>query len=124
MQSERTTAPPSHLGESMDSANSMCGGRLGIVHQRIRPASPQQNGQHERMHKDMKREAASPPAADLTAQQKQLNLFQKRYNHERTSARMKHSRGTSRPSDGSRQQRSIQVASRNPNIRATSRSEE
>jgi putative transposase len=57
--------------------------KLGIVHQRIRPASPQENGQHERMHKDMKREAASPPAANLAKQQKQLNRFQQRYNHER-----------------------------------------
>jgi transposase InsO family protein len=57
--------------------------KLGIVHQRIRPASPQENGQHERMHKDMKREAASPPAANLAKQQRQLNLFQQRYNHER-----------------------------------------
>ncbi|MEC4687141.1 MAG: IS481 family transposase [Nitrospirota bacterium] len=57
--------------------------KLGIVHQRIRPASPQENGQHERMHKDMKREAASPPAANLAKQQRKLNLFQQRYNHER-----------------------------------------
>ncbi len=35
------------------------------------------------MHKDMKREAARPPAANLAQQQKQLNRFQQRYNHER-----------------------------------------
>jgi hypothetical protein len=35
------------------------------------------------MHRDMKREAARPPAATLATQQKQLNLFQRRYNHER-----------------------------------------
>ncbi len=57
--------------------------KLGIVDHRIRPASPQENGQHERMHKDMKREAASPPAANLAKQQRQLDLFQQRYNHER-----------------------------------------
>ena len=57
--------------------------KLGIVHQRIRPASPQQNGQHERMHKDLKREAARPPAENLAKQQKRLNLFRQRYNHER-----------------------------------------
>jgi transposase InsO family protein len=39
--------------------------KLGIVHQRIRPSSPQENGQHERMHQDLKREAARPPAASL-----------------------------------------------------------
>ncbi len=37
--------------------------KFGIAHQRIRPASPQENGQHERIHMDMKREAASPPDA-------------------------------------------------------------
>ncbi len=57
--------------------------KLGIVHQRIKPASPQENGQHERMHKDLKREAARPPAANLTKQQKRLERFQHRYNYER-----------------------------------------
>ena len=57
--------------------------KLGIVHQRIRPASPQENGQHERMHKDLKREAARPPAENLVKQQKRLDRFRHRYNHER-----------------------------------------
>jgi transposase InsO family protein len=57
--------------------------KLGIVHQRIRPSSPQENGQHERMHKDLKREAARPPGADLPAQQRKLERFRRRYNEER-----------------------------------------
>jgi putative transposase len=57
--------------------------KLGIVHQRIRPSSPQENGQHERMHKDLKREAARPPAANLAAQQRKLERFRRRYNEER-----------------------------------------
>jgi putative transposase len=57
--------------------------KLGIVHQRIRPSSPQENGQHERMHKDLKREAARPPAATLAAQQRKLEAFRRRYNEER-----------------------------------------
>jgi transposase InsO family protein len=57
--------------------------QLGIVHQRIRPSSPQENGQHERMHKDLKREAARPPADNLAKQQRQLDQFRHRYNHER-----------------------------------------
>jgi hypothetical protein len=31
----------------------------------------------------MKREAAHPPAANLAKQQRKMNLFQQRYNHER-----------------------------------------
>ncbi len=57
--------------------------KLGIVHQRIRPSSPQENGQHERMHKDLKREAARPPAANLSSQQRKLDRFRRRYNGER-----------------------------------------
>ena len=57
--------------------------KLGIAHQRIRPSSPQENGQHERMHKDLKREAARPPAANLAAQQRKLERFRRRYNEER-----------------------------------------
>ena len=57
--------------------------KLGIVHQRIRPSSPQENGQHERMHKDLKREAAQPPAGSLAAQQRKLEEFRRRYNEER-----------------------------------------
>ena len=33
--------------------------QLGIVHQRITPASPQENGTHERMHRELKRETAA-----------------------------------------------------------------
>jgi len=57
--------------------------RLGIVHQRITPRSPQENGQHERMHKDLKREATRPPAKNLRQQQKLLDAFQDPYNAER-----------------------------------------
>ena len=57
--------------------------QLGIVHQRIRPSSPQENGQHERMHKDLKRETTRPPAANLTGQQRKFGRFRKRYNEER-----------------------------------------
>jgi len=57
--------------------------KLGIVHQRIRPSSPQENGQHERMHRDLKREAARPPAENLAKQQRKLDRFRHRYNHER-----------------------------------------
>ena len=57
--------------------------QLGIVHQRIQPGSPQQNGQHERMHKDLKREATRPPGLNLRGQQRKLDQFQQRFNDER-----------------------------------------
>lgn len=57
--------------------------QLGIVHQRIRPASPQDNGTHERMHRDLKRETTRPAAATRRAQQQRFNAFRTRYNEER-----------------------------------------
>jgi transposase InsO family protein len=57
--------------------------QLGIVHQRIAPSSPQQNGTHERMHRDLKRETTRPAAASLRAQQTRFDAFRRRYNQER-----------------------------------------
>ena len=57
--------------------------RLGIRHERIEPASPQQNGAHERMHKTLKAETTRPPAFDLSRQQKKFDSFRSIYNHER-----------------------------------------
>lgn len=60
--------------------------RLGIQHQRIRPASPQENGAHERMHRTLKAETTRPPACDLRAQQRAFQRFRRRYNTERPHA--------------------------------------
>lgn len=57
--------------------------QLGIVHQRITPASPQENGQHERMHRELKRETARPAAHSHRAQQRRFDAFRVRYNTER-----------------------------------------
>ena len=57
--------------------------RLGIQHQRIRPASPQQNGAHERMHRTLKAATARPPRDHLIAQQRAFNRFRLVYNDER-----------------------------------------
>lgn len=57
--------------------------RLRITHQRIQPASPQQNGAHERMHKTLKRGAIHPPRATLRRQQAALDAFRLEYNTER-----------------------------------------
>ena len=52
----------------------------GIIHQRIRPGAPQENGTHERMHRELKRETARPPAATLRGQQARFEAFRRRYN--------------------------------------------
>jgi hypothetical protein len=57
--------------------------RLGIQHQRIRPASPQENGAHERMHRTLKREATRPAAANRRRQQIAFDRFRAVYNEER-----------------------------------------
>ena len=57
--------------------------RLGIQHQRIRPASPQENGAHERMHRTLKREATRPAAANRHRQQLVFDRFRPEYNEQR-----------------------------------------
>jgi transposase InsO family protein len=57
--------------------------RLGIQHQRIRPASPQENGAHERMHRTLKAGACRPPRATRAAQQRAFNRFRTLYHDER-----------------------------------------
>ncbi|PKG42711.1 hypothetical protein CXF67_08825 [Psychroflexus sp. MES1-P1E] len=44
------------------------------------PARPDQNGRHERIHRDLKATCAKPSAVDLKAQQRNLNRFVKEYN--------------------------------------------
>jgi transposase InsO family protein len=54
--------------------------RLGIRPELIQPGKPQQNGQHERMHRTLKAEATRPPAANLNQQQRLFNSFRHEYN--------------------------------------------
>jgi len=48
-----------------------------------RPGVPQDNGRHERMHRDLKHDTARKPAATLRAQQKLFDAFIQTYNIER-----------------------------------------
>jgi putative transposase len=57
--------------------------KLGIRPQRIQPGHPEQNGRHERMHRTLKQEAISPPAANLAAQQRAFDRFVEHYNYHR-----------------------------------------
>jgi len=56
---------------------------LGIMPVFSDPAHPEQNGRHERMHRDLKASCAKPSAHDLKAQQRRLNRFVKEYSHVR-----------------------------------------
>ena len=58
--------------------------KLGIHPELIQPGSPQQNGRHERMHKDLKADTTLPPAGDRRAQQRRFNDFRSYYNHVRS----------------------------------------
>lgn len=60
--------------------------KLGIERIRTRPASPQDNGLHERMHRTLKEETALPPAANLRAQQERFRVFFSEYNEVRPHA--------------------------------------
>jgi len=56
---------------------------LGIQPVFSDPGCPQQNGRHERMHHDLKRACTHPVGKDLRTQNRKLNEFVRRYNHER-----------------------------------------
>lgn len=57
--------------------------RLGIRPERIEPAHPEQNGQHERMHLVLKQETTRPAAANFLQQQERFDRFVHVYNKER-----------------------------------------
>lgn len=57
--------------------------KAGVKPERIKPGKPQQNGRHERMHRTLKEETASPPAANQRAQQKRFDDFRRVFNEER-----------------------------------------
>jgi len=60
--------------------------RVGIQHQRIRPASPQENGAHARMHRTLNAETTRLPAADLARQQRAFTAVRREYNEVRPHA--------------------------------------
>lgn len=57
--------------------------RLGVRPVFSRPGKPQDNGSHERMHRDLKARTTRPPQRDLSAQQTSFDGFQQMYNFER-----------------------------------------
>jgi len=57
--------------------------KLGIVPERSRPASPQDNGRHERMHSTLKQATLQPPERNPLRQQEAFDRFQQEFNQER-----------------------------------------
>jgi transposase InsO family protein len=60
--------------------------RLGIRPDHIRPATPAENGAHERFHKTLKAATTPSRAPSFRAQQRRFDTFQHEYNHERPHA--------------------------------------
>jgi transposase InsO family protein len=56
---------------------------LGIRVEFIKPASPQENGAHERMHGTMKPEVTNPTSVNEAAQQQRIDRWRREYNQDR-----------------------------------------
>jgi transposase InsO family protein len=54
--------------------------RLGILPDLIEPASPQQNGRHERMHRTLKADCTRPPSRSRRAQQQRFDRWRREFN--------------------------------------------
>jgi putative transposase len=54
--------------------------KLWIRPERIKLGHPEQNGRHERMHRTLKAETATPPKTNIKDQQKSFDGFRKEYN--------------------------------------------
>src|ERR1051325_1560638 len=57
--------------------------KLGIRPELIEPSHPEQNGQHERMHKTLKAETTRPPGRDEKAQQRKFDRWRREFNDDR-----------------------------------------
>jgi transposase InsO family protein len=57
--------------------------KLGILPERSRPGSPQDNGRHERMHRTLKQATAAPPQPTARLQQKAFDAFCCEFNRHR-----------------------------------------
>jgi len=76
-------SPFASLGLGRLSALSAWWVEQGIEVEFTRPGCPQDNGSHERMHRDLKAEATQPPSINFAAQQRRFERWQYTYNHER-----------------------------------------
>ena len=73
-------AAPNHARLSTMSVRLM---QLGVQPVFSRPGHPEDNGVHERMHRDLKASATRPPEASFKKQQERFDIFRREYNEER-----------------------------------------
>ncbi len=76
-------APFGSTGAGGLSALSVWWLKLGIEPRYIPPASPQDNGRRERMHRTLKAETSKPPAETPAEQQRRFDAFRRHFNEER-----------------------------------------
>ncbi len=76
-------APFGSTGAGGLSALSVWWLKLGIEPRYIPPASPQDNGRHERMHRTLKAETSKPPAETVAEQQRRFDAFRRHFNEQR-----------------------------------------
>jgi len=57
--------------------------KLGVLPERIDVGHPEQNGRHERMHRTLKADVASPPASEWDAQRELLANWRQEFNEVR-----------------------------------------
>lgn len=76
--------------------------QLGIVHERIEPGHPEQNGRLERIHLTLKVDTTRPPGANLLQQQDRFDRFRAVYNEERPHEALEDATPASRYAPSSR----------------------
>jgi transposase InsO family protein len=69
--------------------------RLGIRPERIEKGAPQQNAEHERMHRTLKAETTRPPSLTFESQQHRFDRWESTFNHRRPHESL----GGDRPAD-------------------------
>lgn len=73
-------SPFGSIGAQGLSALSVWWRTVGITVEFIRPGHPEENGAHEQMHRELKRDTARPPAAHRPAQQRRSDCWRQEYN--------------------------------------------
>jgi putative transposase len=76
-------SPFASMGIGRLSSLSVWWTHLGIRVEFIKPASPQENGAHERMHGTMKPEVTKPTSVNEAAQKQRIDRWRREYNQDR-----------------------------------------